>query len=141
MMTDEEIQYVKKTWKIFRAIDPSLVGDTFYSKLFMDNPRLRAMFPKQMDKQYIKLIDMLSIIVSRLDRLEELTDDIALMARRHVSYGVRPDHYKMVGSALLWTLQHGLGTDWTPEVKNAWIKCYTILSDTMINASSGHTAG
>lgn len=133
-MTEEEVRLIKKTWKLVRAIDPAMVGDLFYSKLFNDHPALRNMFPDKMDEQYRKLMDMLSLVVARLDKLDELTNDISEMARRHVGYGVRPAHYKMVGSALLWTLQQGLGKDWTPEVREAWIKCYNTLADVMINA-------
>ena len=135
-MTDEQIILVKKSWKLFRDIDHILVGDTFYSKLFAENPALRKMFPQDMKTQYAKLIDMLSTIVARLDHLDDLTDEIAALARRHVQYGVRPAHYRLVGNALLWTLQQGLGNDWTEEVKEAWTKCYNILADTMIAASS-----
>lgn len=133
-MTEAQIILVKKTWKAFRGISPATVGDLFYSKLFSDNPALRKMFPSDMQQQYQKLIDMLNAIVIRLDKLDELTDEIAAMAQRHVEYGVRPAHYKLVGKSLLWTLQKGLGTDWNEEVKNAWDTCYKILADTMINS-------
>jgi nitric oxide dioxygenase len=135
-MTTAQILLVKKTWKVFRGISPATVGDLFYSKLFTDNPALRKMFPADMEKQYQKLIDMLNSIVIRLDKLDELTAEIAAMAQRHVEYGVRPAHYKLVGSALLWTLQKGLGDDWNEEVKTAWVTCYTLLADTMINSSA-----
>ena len=135
-MTEEQVRLVKKTWRMIRDINPEIVGDLFYSKLFSDKPSLRGMFPKQMSMQYNKLMDMLSTIIAKLERLDELTNDIAEMARRHVNYGVRPAHYKIVGGALLWTLEHGLGKDWTPEVKEAWVKCYSTISDTMINAST-----
>jgi hemoglobin-like flavoprotein len=135
-MTEEQIRLIKRGWKIFRAIDPAIVGDTFYTKLFFDTPGLRRMFPENMSEQYSKLMDMLSTIVSRLDRMNELSEDIAAMARRHAGYGVRPAHYKLVGKALLWTLEQGLGRDWTIEMKNAWFICYTTLSETMIGASA-----
>jgi hemoglobin-like flavoprotein len=135
-MTVEQIKLVKSTWRMIRQVDPALVGDLFYSKLFADTPSLRHLFPKRMEGQYRILIDMLNTVIARLERLDELSVEIADMARRHVDYGVRPAHYKMVGTALLWTLQQGLGKDWTPEVKDAWLKCYTTLSDTMISASA-----
>jgi nitric oxide dioxygenase len=135
-MTNEQIQLVKKTWRVFRGISPATVGDLFYSKLFADTPSLRKMFPADMQQQYQKLIDMLNAIVTRLDKLDELTDEIAAMAQRHVGYGVRPGHYKLVGNALLWTLQKGLGEDWNEEVKNAWTTCYKIIADTMINSAN-----
>ena len=62
--------------------------------------------------------------------------DIAAMAQRHVAYGVKPAQYKKVGEALLWTLEQGLGNDYTPQVKEAWTKCYTTLANAMINASA-----
>ena len=135
-MTKEEIILIKRTWKLFREINPVVVGDTFYSKLFLDNPSVRKMFPKEMNQQYQKLIDMLSTIVGRLDNLEELSSDIAAMAQRHVAYGVKPAQYQKVGEALLWTLEQGLGKDYTPEVQEAWTKCYTTLADAMINATA-----
>ena len=134
-MTDAEIRLVKQSWRTLRAIDPGIVGDLFYSKLFMANPSLRNLFPKKMEEQYSKLMDMLSVIIARLDRMDELNDDIAAMARRHIQYGVRPAHYKLVGNALLWTLRQGLGQDWTLEVEQAWTKCYSNLADTMMRAA------
>ena len=135
-MTKEEIILIKRTWKLFREIDPEVVGDTFYSKLFLDNPAIRKMFPKDMNQQYQKIIDMLSTVVARLDHLEDLSGEIAAMGRRHVSYGVKPAQYQKVGEALLWTLEQGLGSDFTPEVKTAWSKCYATLSNAMITASA-----
>ena len=133
-MKESEIIIVKRTWKVFREIDPAIIGDVFYSKLFSYSNGLRKMFPRNMDQQYRKLMDMINTIVARLDKLDEMTSEITAMAHRHVQYGVRPGHYKLVGSALLWTLKQGLGNDWTPEVETAWSKCYTLLSEAMINA-------
>ena len=134
-MTDEQIKLVKKTWRMFRNIDPSVVGDTFYSKLFNDNPALRKMFPTNMETQYRKLMEMLTVIISRLDKIDEVSQDIRDMARRHVNYGVRPGHYRLVGQALMWTLEQGLGRDWTPEVKESWARCYGALSGMMMSAT------
>lgn len=134
-LTQKQIQLIKSSWRSFRGVNPKIMGDLFYSKLFAENGNLRKMFPKDMEQQYGKLIDMLSIIVTRLDKLDELTNDIEALARRHVDYGVRPGHYKLVGSALLWTLKKGLGNDWTKDVETAWTNCYTVISTTMINAA------
>ena len=134
-MTAEQIALVKKTWKIFREMDPVLIGDVFYSKLFIDVPHVKQLFRIPRPEQSKKLIEMLSAIVGRLDRLDELTEDIRQLATRHVGYGVRAEDYKAVGRALIWTLQQGLGSDWDDDVAAAWTCCYKILSDTMINAA------
>ena len=72
---------------------------------------------------------------SRPCAVGELTDEIISLAKRHVNYGVQAVHYEWVGSALLWTLEKGLGKDWNKQTEDAWIECYSILSTTMINAS------
>lgn len=134
-MTEKQILLVKKSWSFFREIDPVLIGDVFYSKLFLNNPQLKNLFHSSREVQARKLIDMLSIIVGRLDNLEELNDEIKKLAERHVHYGVKESHYNAVGVALLWTLQQGLGRDWNKETKEAWAACFDDLSSIMISAS------
>jgi len=134
-MTAQEIAAVKKSWQLFRKIDPQLVGDVFYSRLFLQMPSVKPMFKHSMTAQYEKLVDMLSLVVSRLDRMEEITEEIRELALRHVQYGVRPGHYKLIGDTLLWTLAQGLGRDWTEEMAAAWTKCYKTLSGMMIDAA------
>src|SRR5580765_2899060 len=87
-MTEQQITLVKNSWKIFRKVDAGLIGDVFYSKLFCDNPQLQQMFPTSMEQQYRKLIDMLSVIIAKLDDLSGITADIKMMALRHEGYGV-----------------------------------------------------
>jgi hemoglobin-like flavoprotein len=134
-MTAEQISLVKSTWKIFREINPVLVGDVFYSKLFIEVPHVRHLFKTPRAEQSKKLVEMLNMIVGRLDRLEQLTEEIRQLALRHVDYGVRAADYKAVGDALIWTLKQGLGSDWNSDVEKAWTSCYKILSDTMIDAA------
>ncbi|MBL7815621.1 MAG: hypothetical protein JNL70_11440 [Saprospiraceae bacterium] len=134
-MTAQEIKLIKNSWSLFRHVKPEIVADTFYSRLFFAHPELRPLFPKDMTQQYEKLIVTLTTVVARLERLHELTEDIAAMASRHSGYGVQASHYAHVGEALLWTLERGLGNDWDDKTAAAWTKCYNILADTMIGAT------
>jgi hemoglobin-like flavoprotein len=134
-MTTTQIAIVKRTWKIIRSIDPAIVGDAFYSKLFAAHPALRRMFPKDMSQQYQKLMDMLSTIVMRIDHLEDLSKEMEDMAFRHLQYGVKPVHYTFIGEALLWTLEKAMGSGWTDEVKEAWATCYNTIAGAMIHAT------
>ncbi|MCB0706730.1 MAG: hypothetical protein KDC34_15550 [Saprospiraceae bacterium] len=133
-MNATQINLVKKSWRLLRLVPPELVADTFYSKLFFEHPELRRMFPKQMDEQNKKLIDMLSSMVVRLDDLATLQQDLRDLATRHVGYGVLPKHYAMVGEALLWTLETGLGNDWNEATAEAWTNCYSLITDQMLKA-------
>ena len=134
-MTEEQIILVKNSWKTFRRIDAAVVGDLFYSKLFIDNPRLEEMFPS-VEQQHRKLVEMLSYIVSRLDQPEAMTEDIKALAIRHEGYGVKREHYKLVGDALLWTIERGMGSDWNNKIKDAWKACYNMIAETMIAATT-----
>lgn len=135
-MTTEEIVLIKKSWKKLQGLNPLLIADLFYSKLFTDKPALRKMFPLQMEAQYSKLTDMLHSIVSRLDTPYLLQHEIALMAERHRKYGVRPAHYVLVGNALLWTLAKALDKEWCSATSDAWLKCYSKISGIMMNYGS-----
>lgn len=134
-LTAHQVTLIKQSWRILRNVSPEIVGDLFYSKLFMDHPALRKLFPKGMQEQNRKLADILNTMVMRLDNTANVLEEIAAMARRHTNYDIKQAHYKSVGHALLWTLQKGLGVDWTPEVKESWYECYNLLSNIMIEAS------
>ena len=130
-MTAREIQTVRKTWKIFQQIDSQLIGEIFYGKLFSDHPSLRRLFPKDMQAQHQKLIDMLSWIITRLKTPEYLAEELAALGKRHVNYGVAKSYYPYVGEALLWTIKQGLGSDWDEEVEEAWASCFKMIAEGM----------
>lgn len=134
-MRDEEIRLVKRSWQILRKIDPILLGDVFYSRLFIDAPGLRPMFATRMDGQYRKLINMFDVMIANLDQTAVLAAELQGLGQRHVGYGVKPQHYELVGQALLWTLEVALGSDWNPKLKTAWKQCYQEISKIMQHAS------
>jgi hemoglobin-like flavoprotein len=113
----------------------------FYRRLFELDPQLERMFKGDMTEQRRKLMQMLTAAVKGLDRLDQLVPVVEDLGRRHVGYGVADRHYDTVGSALLWTLEKGLGNAFTPEVKDAWIAVYGLLADTMKNAAKESLVG
>jgi len=123
--------------KSFEKVLP--IADTaaalFYGRLFEIDPSLRHMFKGDLNEQGKKLMMTLKIAVGGLDRLDELVPQIEKLGRNHAGYGVKDEHYNTVASALLWTLEKGLGEDFTDEVKDAWVTVYTIIADTMKNAA------
>ena len=134
-MNPQQIALVKHTWKLLRKVDPVLLGDVFYTKLFTDAPQTRSLFTTPRDVQSRKLIDMINIIVGRLDQFESIQSEIIALGERHVQYGAKPHHYIAVGNALIWTLKQGLGKDWNANVEDAWKACYAILSQSMQQGS------
>ena len=111
----------------------------FYDRLFEVAPQVKAMFPADMTEQRKKLMATLAIVVNGLTNLEAILPAASSLAKRHVSYGAKPEHYPVVGGALLWTLEKGLGDAWTPEVAAAWTAAYGTLSGYMISEAYGRS--
>jgi hemoglobin-like flavoprotein len=107
----------------------------FYDRLFVLDPSTRPLFKGDMKRQGALLMAMIATAVNGLNRLDEIVPAVQDLGRRHATYGVRNEHYATVGTALLWTLEQGLGAKWTPEVQEAWIACYTLLANTMQEAA------
>ena len=107
----------------------------FYQRLFELDPSLEPMFRGNMAEQRKKLMQMLTAVVKGLDRLDQLVPVVESLGRRHAGYGVTDAHYDTVGSALLWTLEMGLGRAFTAEVKDAWATVYGLLATTMKEAA------
>jgi len=109
----------------------------FYDRLFEVAPSVKAMFPADMTEQRKKLMATLAVVVNGLSNLESVLPAASSLARRHVAYGAKPSHYSVVGGALLWTLEKGLGEAWTPETAAAWTAAYGTLSGYMISEAYG----
>ena len=128
--TEKDVSLVIKT---FDQVVPiaGLAADLFYDRLFEIAPALRAMFPKDMRDQKRKLFVMIATAVRGLGDLNRILPQVKVLGARHAGYGVKPEHYAIVGQALIWTLQRGLGDACTPEVERAWTRVYAVLATTM----------
>ncbi|KRB83109.1 hemin receptor [Sphingomonas sp. Root710] len=132
-MTPDQIALVKSTFVYAIPISDAVATD-FYDRLFAQCPHLRAMFAKDMAAQRQKLMLTLTAIVTDLDNLDRLVPMVTELARRHVGYGVRDEHYAPVATALIETLRQALGARFTPAVEAAWGAAYGVLSNAMIQA-------
>src|SRR5215472_12498897 len=135
-MTPDQIKLVQQSFsKVAPIADQAAV--IFYDRLFEVAPQVRAMFPADMTEQRRKLMSTLAVVVSGLSNLESILPAASALATRHVAYGAKAEHYPVVGGALLWTLEKGLGEDWTADVADAWTAAYGTLSGFMISEAYG----
>lgn len=134
-MTPEQIDLVQDG---FRAVYPirTVAAEIFYRRLFTIDPDLRALFDQaDMAEQGKKLMASLGFVVQGLKHVDTILPAVTDLAKRHVGYGVRTEHYETVGQALIETLEEGLGDAFTPDARAAWVAAYELLSHTMIAAS------
>ena len=135
-MTPQQIALVQSSWQQVLPIR-STAADLFYARLFEVAPEVRTLFRRDVHAQGAMLMAMLDAVVAGLSRLGDLLPTAQALARRHVSYGVRPAHYDSVGVALLWTLEQGLGPAFSADLRTAWTSAYQLLSDAMKQAAYG----
>jgi hemoglobin-like flavoprotein len=135
-MTPQQVALVQQSFSQVAPIADK-AAEIFYDRLFDVAPAVRPLFRGDMAEQRRKLMATLAVVVRGLSDLPSILPAASALAKRHVAYGAKPEHYPVVGEALLWTLARGLGAQWTPEVASAWAAAYEALSSFMIAQAYG----
>lgn len=138
-MNPEQITLVQEGFRKVQAIRDT-AAELFYARLFTLDPSLKSLFQDDMKQQGRKLMAAIAFVVQGLNDLDVILPAVQDLGRRHVGYGVLPSHYETVGTALIWTLEQGLGEDFTEDAKQAWLAAYGLLSTAMIEASAKKAA-
>lgn len=136
-MEANQIALVQDTFKLVVPIKET-AAELFYKRLFELEPSVRPMFPEDVTEQGKKLMAALGTVVSGLTALETIVPTVQKLGVSHVGYGVKDEHYGVVGEALIWTLEQGLGDAFTVEVRDAWLAAYTLLANVMTDAANEH---
>jgi hemoglobin-like flavoprotein len=130
MITDEQIALVQTSFQHVLPIAEA-VGMLFYERVFTLAPEARALFGEDIAVQARRTMAAVATAVAGLDALDEVAPFLTRLGARHVRYGVRPEHFEVVGAALLWTLEQGLDELFTPAVRDAWIAAWGIIAGAM----------
>jgi hemoglobin-like flavoprotein len=136
-MTPMQVKLVQESWKHVLPIKDE-AAQMFYGRLFELDPGLQVLFKGEMSEQRRKLMAMIGVAVNSLDRVDKLLPVLQELGRKHGDYGVEPKHYDTVGTALLWTLEKGLGPQFTTDVRAAWTETYGVLAATMQGGTKVH---
>jgi hemoglobin-like flavoprotein len=130
-LTTEQKRLVRSSWALVMPIQEE-AARLFYDRLFEIDPSTKRLFAStDMAEQGKKLMQMINVAVTSLERLDAIRSAVKDLGRRHEGYGVKEEHYQSVGAALLWTLRQGLGEEFTPEVEEAWTETYATLTAIM----------
>jgi hemoglobin-like flavoprotein len=133
-MTKERIQLLQQN--LLRLLSVSdLTGQLFYKRLFELDPSIRSMFKADMQEMTRQLMQTVGMIVTGLSTPGEVMSLVAEYGRKHVEYGVVEAHYETVCTALLWTLEQILGSEFTPESHAAWAEAYDFIAKLMKDAA------
>ena len=129
-MTPQQIAVVRASFVLVEPIADQAAA-LFYANLFDADPSLRSLFRGDMREQGKRLLQMIGAAVRLLDHPSRLWPTLHALGARHAGYGVRDAHYATVGTALLRTLEQGLGKAFTPAVREAWTAMYELAAREM----------
>jgi nitric oxide dioxygenase len=107
----------------------------FYTRLFDAHPDLRNLFNmgnQQSGAQQQSLASALYAYAANIDNQAALAPVVSRIVQKHVSLGVRAEHYPIVGENLLAAIGETLGEAATPELIEAWAEAYGLLADALI---------
>lgn len=138
-MQTSQIQLIRQQFAGLRGQEAAFAA-SFYDRLFRLSPQLRMMFPAEMGDQSQKLMSVLAFAVNHLDRPETLAPAVVALGARHANYGVRPDHFSLVGVALIETLAAWLGDAFDFRAMEAWGDAYGSLAGLMEQGLRGDPA-
>jgi hemoglobin-like flavoprotein len=134
-MTPEQADLIRKSFDAMWPMHGRLAV-LCYQRLFELAPEARAMFPEDMERQHLKLMDMIAALVGALEQRDLFQSLVMQSGRRHAGFGVRPSQYAAFGDALLWSLERQLGPSFTPDLRDAWRELYATVQAEMLRAGT-----
>lgn len=125
-MTPEEINIVKNSWRQVQPVS-QMAGELFYDRLMEIKPETNVLFSQNHVEQVKALMETLSIVIDKLDDPYSIIPVYQSMGKTTVGYGVLESDYQSSQSALEWTLEYGLGLEFTSEVRYAWSQAFQLM--------------
>jgi hemoglobin-like flavoprotein len=96
------------------------------------------MFKGRAFKKHAKnVVTMLDTAVRFLGPdLSDLEETLVELGAKHVGYGILPEHYPIVGQALLETLATALGDVFTEDLRESWGGVYGFITSSMLKGAN-----
>ena len=136
MLTKQQIELVKATVPVLREHGVALTSH-FYKRMLSHNPELMQVFNMGHQRagfQQQALAGAVLAYAENIENLPALLGAVAHIANKHVSVGIRAEHYPIVGKHLIASIKEVLGDAATPELIDAWTASYIQLADVLIGA-------
>lgn len=131
-MTNETKAIIKATAPVLKEHGEAITT-AMYKVLFEKYPETQELFKNADPDQHKKLASAVYAYAANIDKLENLGKGIEQMATVHVNTNVQPEHYPMVGDALLQAIKTVLGDAATDEIIAAWAEAFGFLAGVLIN--------
>ena len=131
MVSQKSIQIVKETWGDLIGHGPE-IGRQFYDELFRRHPEYKKLFKDDKD-QHKKLAFAITLVVTKLDKLDHISEEVRSLASRHVKYGVKPEYFRPFIDLFVETIASARAERWKPEYSKAWHEVMKAVGDAIAN--------
>src|SRR5215831_3444392 len=111
------------------------LANNFYARIFRADPDLRELFPVAMTEQRTRWVQSLVSIIQMVDDPDSLDEYLGRLGRAHRRFHVEPQHYGVVGEALMTSLREYAGDRWSIEYDQAWRDAYDTMAVRMLTAA------
>lgn len=133
-LNSEKLAIVKSSAPVLKE-NSTEIGKRFYELLFTKVPDLRNIFNQTNQKrgfQQEALVYAVYAAGENIDSLENINQLVERIAEKHVSLGVKPEQYPIVGEVLIQAVQDVLGDAATEDVIDAWHAAYDYIANLFI---------
>lgn len=134
-LSNETIKIIKSTAPVLE-VHGATITTVFYKNMFINHPELLNIFNEanqKQGKQQQALANMVYAAAKNIDQLENVLEEVKLVAHKHRGLGVKPEHYPIVGKYLLLAIKEVLGDAATDEIMNAWEETYGVIAQVFID--------
>lgn len=134
MLTPAQTDIMKQTVPVLQASGETLTRH-FYARMFQHNPEVQAYFNpahQRSGSQQRALAGAILAYAQHIDNPAVLGQAIEIIAQKHTSLTIQPEHYPIVGENLLASIREVLGEAATEDVIDAWAAAYGQLAEVFI---------
>ncbi len=136
MLSEQTIGIVKQITPLVAA-NAETITRRFYELMFAGDPEVQTLFNQvhqQSGEQQKALAGAICAYFSNIDNLGVLGPAVEIIAQKHCSLGIQPEHYPIVGKHLLAAINDVMGDGATDEIMEAVAEAYGLLADVCIQA-------
>lgn len=124
----QSIQIVKDTWADLIGHGPE-IGQKFYAELFRRYPEYKKLFKDNDKDQHKKLAFAITLVITKLNKLDQIVEEVRSLAARHVKYGVKPEYFEPFVNLFVETIANVRAERWKPEYSAAWHEVMKAVGD------------
>ncbi|WP_144510647.1 NO-inducible flavohemoprotein [Bacillus sp. FJAT-22090] len=134
MLSQQTIDIVKSTAPVLE-VHGVAITTAFYKNMFEAHPELLNIFNhanQAKGRQQTALANTVYAAAVHIDNLAAIIPVVKQIGQKHVSLGIKPEHYPIVGEHLLGAIKEVLGDAATDDIINAWAEAYGVIADAFI---------